>query len=702
MSHHTWIVGRDSAALESIAASAASAQAPARIAVDCHRRLRGPYAGAGSLLRVLVPQLAGHRDDLTRVHAAEIVAITPDLKNLVDAPPETLTELATRDERTRVYARTQTARLAHGLVDLLLAWAAQAESGAPALSFSRVDQADHTDQEFLAILLRRVPSDIIAVTVVTRDDKVCDQLVAALRAYTHRMQAREPERPDRQRTTADLVSAFVAADGTSTDPAEIAAYENTDLAHRVVLHDERAAELERSGEWSLRLGAIPYHREHGSDRMMAVKVLRESLEHCLFRGYYHAAIDFGLRGRAISGADDGLDYWYLNNRTGIGYTAIDKPSEAEALYRHARRDCVIPGVYMFTGYAMAMLYTRILPPEQRDHDLAREYVNGAIALGEWCPDARERTFHVVFNKNGLALVEMHAGDLPKALKLVTEGRAQLIRELGSEAYGLHQSVLTHNAASLLVRMERLDESLSMFGEAIRLDPNYPEYYFDRAAVLRRLGRPEEALKDYDTAIAVSLPFWELHYNRGAVRAELGDITGAIADFERVADLEPGELDPWVSMAGLLLELDDPATARARIDQGLAFHPDDPLLICLRAQAHAAQGRTDLAWQDYDLALAGDAALTAALAGRADLAYTAGDHRSAIADLTRAIDTTPDDPDLRYNRALLYQATSDWHAAISDYTHALTLPGTDQDDIHAGLHHCHTQLRHETAASGVTS
>ena len=95
-------------------------------------------------------------------------------------------------------------------------------------------------------------------------------------------------------------------------------------------------------------------------------------------------------------------------------------------------------------------------------------------------------------------------------------------------------------------------------------------------------------------------------------------------------------------------------------------------------------------RDFDLALAGDGRLVAALAGRAILAYEAGDHESAISDLTLAIEVTPD-PDLLYNRGMVQQEAARWQAAIDDFTRALDLPGADRDEISRQREICRIQL-----------
>ena len=158
----------------------------ATVEVSCHRLLRGPYPGLGAALRVLVPEVSRGEPALVRRHSTEILAVAPDLADVVGEAPGTLTSLASLKEQTRLYPAARTRRIANGVVDFLLACAAPGRRGPLTLSFTRVDDADHTDQEFLAILLRRARPDRVKVVIGTRGGELPGELTAALDRYTSR------------------------------------------------------------------------------------------------------------------------------------------------------------------------------------------------------------------------------------------------------------------------------------------------------------------------------------------------------------------------------------------------------------------------------------------------------------------------------------------------------------------------------------
>jgi tetratricopeptide (TPR) repeat protein len=640
-------------------------------------------------MRALVPAIHEVRPELVREHAIEILSVAAELKDRIGAAPETLTSLAVPEERTRIYAAVRTRRLAHGLTEFLHSYATLREPASLVLEFTDVDEADHTDQEFLAILLRRTRGTPIAVTVATRGQDVTDELATALARYARPCEP-VPGRPDTGIVTADeLLRAYVDSDGTSDDPAVLAAYEDAEPELRARLHDERAADLAREGEWSLRLGAIPYHLEHGRDPAKAGgDALHEAVYYCAGLGFWHAILDCASRARALTDPGNAERYWDFSGKMSSSLALLGRTREAESLYLEVRARYALPMAQMFTGYAMAMLYTRLHPPELRDHQLAKAYLSNTVTLAGLLPDAEERIFHSVFQRNGLALVEMHLGNLEVAYTLVAEGLERLDRELPAERHRLHRSVLVHNRGRVHAALGRLTEALADYTAVIGLDPNYPDYYFDRADLHRKLGDTDAALADYDKAISLSPPFWEVHFNRADLRARVGDPEGAIADLARVVELEPDQTDARVNLIDLLLESGATEAVAPLLDEGLRLDPGEARLLLVRGQLAWDSRRTDLARRDFDLAVEADPGCVPALASRAALAFESGDLDAALGDLTRAVDAEPDNPDLRYNRGFVHQAAQSWAAAVADYTHGLGLPDADAGELLRQRALCH--------------
>src|SRR5882757_6403224 len=101
-SHH-WIHGGTQADRVLVRSTLALPSAPVST-IDAHARLRGPYTGTGTLLRLLVPDALDMMPDLVAEHDIELLTAAPELRAIVPASRETLTSLAIPAERTRNYA----------------------------------------------------------------------------------------------------------------------------------------------------------------------------------------------------------------------------------------------------------------------------------------------------------------------------------------------------------------------------------------------------------------------------------------------------------------------------------------------------------------------------------------------------------------------------------------------------------------------
>jgi tetratricopeptide (TPR) repeat protein len=486
--------------------------------------------------------------------------------------------------------------------------------------------------------------------------------------------------------------AYVASDGTSDDAQLIGAYEALDPQARAQLHDRRAAELEARDEQSLRLGAIAWHCERGTDPSgRGAAALRSAQDYCVCMGFYTAVADYGRR--ALELVDAGVQpalWWKVVAALTLALSVLSRTRDAEDLYDQARLLSTSPDVHMAAAYSTAMLYTRHNDPGDRDDRTAKRWLNSAIAMASLLADPSERTFQSAFYKNGLALVEVNLGDPAEALRLVDACITSLDRDLRPEEHRLHRSVLKNNRARVYSSLGLLDECLADYAVVIADDPNHPEHYLERGNVLRRAGRFDEAFADYETAVSLSPPFPEIYYNRGDLRALTGDTDGALLDFSYVIELEPDFVDAYVNRAGLYLEAGELDRAGADAAAGLARDGENPYLLVVAGQVHAARGESAAAQAAYDRAVESAPDLVAAWSGRAELAFGLGEIEAAIADLDRAVELQPDEPALRFNRAFAYQSAGSWGAALADLELAATLAPEDED-IAAATEECRSQL-----------
>jgi tetratricopeptide (TPR) repeat protein len=642
------------------------------ISVRCHRRLRGPYTGCGTLLRELMPELLKHAADLITSRRIEITAVAPELASQLPAPPLTLTERAEGLERTRYYSADRIRRLAHGIAELLTDWAKACRPDGVVIEFREAGQADPTDLVLIGILLRRCDPRLLTIMVegeVAEDDP---HLASALATYAQPVAGPRGVRPQRA-ADPDLAQVFIDSDGTDTDPAVRQAYAELPADERARRHTVRAGELTDRNEPSLLLGAVPFHAERGVDAAdVGLQSLYAAMTTCLNLGFYHAAMDLALRGRALI-QPGRPEYVAFTHKIGACLTYLGRGPEAVTYFAEQRRVAIDAEAHMGAAYMMAMLYTRHLLQADHDEDTALEWVNTAIALADQHPDTSQRVFRQAFMRNARALIELHRKNPEGALALVDEAARLMDASYGSAEHLLHRSVLRYNRGQLLASMGKHDEAIAAYDEVIGWDPEFADYYFERAGLRRKVGWYEGAFEDYERAVSLSPPFFEVHVNRADMLGELGDDEAALRDLDYALELEPDQVDSLINRADILLARGETGRAHADICRGLSLQPGNPHLLAARAALLAESGDTGGAWASYTAALREDPGFAPAWANRAVLAYSLGRTAEAVDDLGHAIHLQ-DDPSLRANRAVAWQDLGEHRHALDDFNVAIAALG----------------------------
>ena len=640
-----------------------------------HRNLGGPYTAGSELLRRVVPELMSMDPGLVKPASTAVVAITPDLEGDVPRRPQTLTDLARGEERTRFYPAQRTRAHAFMVSELVKAWGRVCHPEGVTLRFWDLPDADPTDVELFQTLRRR-----------------CDQSGVEV------VEASAPKPPGQADGSPDPAQRYIDADGTSADRAERTAYQELTDAGRRARHTERAHLLIALAQPGPRLGAIPYHLERGEDPGEAVPWLIEGLDQAHREGFYEAALDFGVRARALlQQSPDARTHSYVTKRVIGGLTSVARCDDAMALIEEHRRTTAEPVEHMNCAYMMAMIYTRFLEPARQDQDLALSWANTAIALTEGVPPDK-RAFCGAFMRNGRALVELRRGNFTGSLALVNEAIALADGQLDSAEHQLHRTVLINNRARLLLGLKDHDGAIAAYGEVLARDPEYDEPYFDRATAHRTLGDLGAALADLDHAIALNAAFADAYYNRADIRLELGDVELALADLNAVLDIAPDHTDGLLSRAAILIDAGALDAAAADITHGLSVSPQHANLWSAKGLVRSEQGAEAEALECYATALTLNPKLVEVYGNRAVLHFSAGRIAEAITDLDQAIELG-DTAALHVNRAIARQALGDDAAAIRDFDAALAMPDADVADVlfRRGLSH-HALGNHDLASA----
>jgi tetratricopeptide (TPR) repeat protein len=102
--------------------------------------------------------------------------------------------------------------------------------------------------------------------------------------------------------------------------------------------------------------------------------------------------------------------------------------------------------------------------------------------------------------------------------------------------------------------------------------------------LARMDRFDEALACYDQALALNPDFGPAWYNRAWVLEQLGELAKAIAGLERAVELNPENLQAWSNLGFLANRRGDEASARRYAEKALALRPGYPPAVLALANA----------------------------------------------------------------------------------------------------------------------
>jgi tetratricopeptide (TPR) repeat protein len=224
-----------------------------------------------------------------------------------------------------------------------------------------------------------------------------------------------------------------------------------------------------------------------------------------------------------------------------------------------------------------------------------------------------------------------------------------------------------------IETDSLSEAESLMEEAMKLEPANPSnamLFANLGQVQRRLGETQKAVDSYSYAVNMMPRNVSVLLDRAALYLELGKYTPALYDYNRVLDLEPDNeealslraytymskrelelartdynrlltLKPndYDTMLGLITLNQQEMKYRDALDmvnQMMVSHPDDALLLTVRADIERETKHEDLALIDLDRAIELNPQLTDAYLLRGDIYLLQNKRQLARADFEKAI------------------------------------------------------------------
>lgn len=163
----------------------------------------------------------------------------------------------------------------------------------------------------------------------------------------------------------------------------------------------------------------------------------------------------------------------------------------------------------------------------------------------------------------------------------------------------------------LAMVDRTEEALTAFDQALRVNPRYVEAYLNRAVVLNQMGRIAAAQESMSRAAelgaadesgypaVVANKLANAHAALANDYRAAGSLDRAIEQYRRALELRPGFSDIRLALGRALVEQGRHAEAVAVLDEVLSARPTWLDAMLLRGLAAYLQGDLDAASKVWD-------------------------------------------------------------------------------------------------------
>lgn len=182
---------------------------------------------------------------------------------------------------------------------------------------------------------------------------------------------------------------------------------------------------------------------------------------------------------------------------------------------------------------------------------------------------------------------------------------EIVKTLSQEQSRLLEKRMAYNHFLLgaqLYEAGHYDYALKDFEQAVALDPSLFIAFFYRANALKALDKPEEALSSYGEALKLNMSDPRLYENRGELYASLDRHREAVEDFEKALSLDPEAASAHGSLGLVYLQLGEHQKALTQFDRLIAITSDFAPAYVDRGDALVALRQFESAIRDYGKAL----------------------------------------------------------------------------------------------------
>ena len=274
-----------------------------------------------------------------------------------------------------------------------------------------------------------------------------------------------------------------------------------------------------------------------------------------------------------------------------------------------------------------------------------------------------------------------SGDAIAATSYIHRGNALQKLDRHEEALAAYDQAIAldpgaadafNDRGTVLQYLQRYDEALASYDRAATLRPDDARVCYNQGTALLNLGRHEEALTRYDRAISFDPLHADAHMNRGLALQRLQRYEESLSDYDKALALNPGWADAYNDRGTALQSLQRHEEALVSYGKAAVLKPESADACFNQGNALLALQRCAEALTHYDRAISLEPHHVDAHFNRGSTLLNLHRNSEALASYERAAVLRPDYAGAYYNQGVALMSLERYVEALSRFEQAIFL------------------------------
>jgi tetratricopeptide (TPR) repeat protein len=157
-------------------------------------------------------------------------------------------------------------------------------------------------------------------------------------------------------------------------------------------------------------------------------------------------------------------------------------------------------------------------------------------------------------------------------------------------------------AIALIKDGALKDALEILQNLVKDSPDSIEAWYNLGYVLTELDREEEAIKAYDEALAIDNGIFEIWFNKANALYNIADFKEARICYEQALEIDPEDAEAWNNLGNCFSRLAEGQKAIEAYTRAVAIRPDYAEAFYNKANAHFIEEEDERAIAYGELAI----------------------------------------------------------------------------------------------------